>query len=577
MKKIYALIVVCCSVMQLMAQCPPTTAQADLDINNVRARILNGGDLWWDPVNKDPFYEVPVNSGKMALYAGSLWIGGIDPTGQLLVAAQTYRQAGANDFYAGPLSKDVITGAVSVSSTTCSQFDRIWKLNRADIISFAAGGPPTMDIIQWPGNGDVSLGQLPYLAPFFDANGDGIYNYQQGDYPYFNLANNFPIDPVTQQQVCDNYLFGDQSLWWVFNDVGGLKTETNSAAIGLEVRAQAYAYASSDEDLNNTTFYRYQIINRNNDSLNQTSVGLWCDPDLGNASDDYVGCDVGLGLGYVYNGDPDDDGGTGYGLNPPACGIDFMRGPDADANDGIDNDRDGVTDEPGEQIIMSNFQYYKNLNNQPDGNPATTDDYYQYMNSYWCDGQQVTFGGDGRNISSPATNFMFSNGSDPMFPGQTWNMLSASIQPDDMRWLQSAGHFTMGPGEVNYICSAVIWARDTAGGPLASLAKLLAADIKIQSWFDQCFTTTAVATVYTSTILNAYPNPFTQTCTIDIQKLIPGIHTVRVANLNGQIISEYKAYLNGNILSIDNIPYAGTYLVNISNGDKNYISKITKL
>jgi hypothetical protein len=44
-------------------------------------------------------------------------------------------------------------------------------------------------------------------------------------------------------------------------------------------------------------------------------------------TDDYVGCDVGLGLGYCYNGDPDDDGGGAYGLNPPAVGIDFFQGP----------------------------------------------------------------------------------------------------------------------------------------------------------------------------------------------------------------------------------------------------------
>ena len=28
--------------------CPATTAQTDLNLNNVRAHILNGGDLWWD-------------------------------------------------------------------------------------------------------------------------------------------------------------------------------------------------------------------------------------------------------------------------------------------------------------------------------------------------------------------------------------------------------------------------------------------------------------------------------------------------------------------------------------------------
>lgn len=30
----------------IMAGCSPATAQTDLDINNVRARIYTGGDMW---------------------------------------------------------------------------------------------------------------------------------------------------------------------------------------------------------------------------------------------------------------------------------------------------------------------------------------------------------------------------------------------------------------------------------------------------------------------------------------------------------------------------------------------------
>ncbi|MFT7592131.1 MAG: hypothetical protein ACI9UJ_002060 [bacterium] len=37
--------------MKFAADCDPASAQADLDINNVRTRILNGGDMWWDLSN----------------------------------------------------------------------------------------------------------------------------------------------------------------------------------------------------------------------------------------------------------------------------------------------------------------------------------------------------------------------------------------------------------------------------------------------------------------------------------------------------------------------------------------------
>lgn len=113
-------------------------------------------------------------------------------------------------------------------------------------------------------------------------------------------------------------------MWWVFNDVGGVKTETESPAIGLEIRAQAFAFRSNDE-INNMTFYKYQIVNRSFSTLNETYFGQWVDPDLGYYNDDYVGCDVNRGLGYCYNGDADDEGATGYGINPPSVGVDFSR------------------------------------------------------------------------------------------------------------------------------------------------------------------------------------------------------------------------------------------------------------
>ena len=474
---------------KVAAACPTTSAQIDLDVNQVRARVLVGGDLWWDPVGQTPYYEVPIGSNKNSIYSGALWIGGFDQSNQLLVAAQTYRQQGANDFWGGPIAKDPNTGSMSITDARCDEFDRFWAINRSDVEDFVATGKTTPNIESWPGNGNVAAGELPFLAPYFDANNDGLYNFEDGDYPYFKLDGDYPTDPVTNETVCNDYLFGDRSIWWVFNDVGASKTETNSNPIGLEIRAQAFAFNTTN-DINFMTFYKYQIINRSSNKLDSTYFGVWCDPDLGNASDDYVGCDVGLGLGYVYNGDPDDDGGGGYGLNPPAVGIDFFQGPLADPGDGIDNNRDGRVDEPGEQITMSRFVYYENTNNIPTGNPAVTDDYYEYLSGSWLDGQAITYGGNGRGTGTGATTtpceFMFPNNTDPNF-STPWSMVTASIQPTDMRWLQSAGIFTLQPGAVNYITTGVVWGRATSGGPLASVSVIKRADDLAQRLFNNCF------------------------------------------------------------------------------------------
>ena len=115
-------------VISLQAQnCEQATAQIDLDINNVKARLLVGGDLWWD--GDDGKYIIPKpaegESEISALFMGALWLGGYDPGGILKVAAQTYGTANGNtDYWPGPLTE--------IGTTTpndCTNFDRFWSTN----------------------------------------------------------------------------------------------------------------------------------------------------------------------------------------------------------------------------------------------------------------------------------------------------------------------------------------------------------------------------------------------------------------------------------------------------------------
>ena len=216
--------------------------------------------------------------------------------------------------------------------------------------------------------------------------------------------------------------------------------------------------------------------------LNDTYFGQWVDPDLGYYLDDYVGCDVSLGLGFCYNGDAEDEGANGYGFNPPAIGVDFFQGPLADPLDGIDNNRDGTIDEPGEQIIMSKFVYFNN-DATVTGNPNSGTDFYNYLQGIWKDNVPMTFGGDGHGggIGSTTTecNFMFPGTSDDAFIGQEWTELTAGNIPADRRFVQSAGPFTLQPGAVNEITTGVVWARAKSGGQTASVQLLKIYDLSL--------------------------------------------------------------------------------------------------
>lgn len=582
MKYIYIFFIVCLvNVTIAVAQtgCPRTTAQVDLSVNNVRARLLVGGDLWWDPINIKAIYEVPNGSGISSIWSGSIWIGGIDPGGQLKVAAQMYRQNGANDFWAGPISKAPF-GTLSIDTARCNQFDRFWQINRSDVQNFVAGGIASPDMISWPGNGYVANGELPNLAPFFDANNDGIYDSFTGDYPNFNLSNSYPANPSGSGSNCTSYLMGDQSIWWVFNDIGNIKTETNSLPIGIEIRAQAFAYASADTSINNTTFYKYEIVNRSNDSLNNSYTGIWCDVDLGDAGDDYIGCDVGLHLGYVYNGRDTD---SYYGVNPPALGIQFLQGPYADAFDGIDNNLNNIIDESNEECLFSKFDFYQPNNGSISGYPAVTDDYYDLLSGHWLNGQTITYGGDGKGGGIGATSnpcsYMFPGTSDFTSPGSAnWTMPNSGILPDDLRFIMSEGKCSMAPGEVNYMSDAVIWTRADSGGALASLNALKQAASEIQTFFSTCFTTVGLNELNSNHEMVCFPNPFHDKINIFVPGLQVGNFSMQLFNTKGQLITNTYSVKEGNIIIETNNFAVGTYIVavKLTNG-KSFSQKLLKL
>ncbi len=533
------------------AGCSAGAGFAFLDINNIRCRINTGGDMWW---NFDAAqYYVPATTLKTSMFSGSLWIGGLDVNGQLKLAAQRYRQVGI-DYWPGPLSID---GTASIDEETCAQYDKLFKMTRAEVDEYLAWWNSEnkadefpdytipQSILDWPAHGDVSKYQSYYLAPFYDNDGDGDYDPANGDYPYYDIDNSLchtqtptmdaeyyhPDIPDNWKYgiLADQVIKGDQTLWWVFNDKGNVHTETTGAAIGMELRGQVFGFSTNDE-VNNMTFYSYEIINRSTFTLTSTYFSQWVDTDLGYAHDDFVGCDVGRGLGYCYNGLAID--GTGqpeaYGIQPPAIGVDFFQGPYMDP-DGIDNPKytyvtdpvtgdtieaiqicdvsinginfgDGIID--NERFGMRRFVYHNNTGG-PQGDPHIAPEYYNYLRGIWKDNTKMQYGGNAHfpDADGPECDFMFPYDTDPCNwgtggqppnagwnqNGKFWSEETANNNPFDRRFMQSAGPFDLLPGAVNYITVGIPWARAVSGGPWASVELLRIVDDKCQSLFDNCF------------------------------------------------------------------------------------------
>ncbi len=507
----------------LAADCAPPASSIELDLNNVRTLVHSGGDMWWDLLGTAK-YEVPKGSGKHALYAGSLWMGGVDVNNQLKVAAVRFRQDGY-DFWPGPLT----TTTAEISPEVCQEYDKFFPITRAEVDQFVAynlsedpaseypGYVVPKSITEWPAHGDVSAGQDFNLAPYYDADGSGTYNpLDGGDYPYYDL-NPTDFDCLSEREV---KLFGDETLWWVFNDKGNIHTETQAAPIGMEIRGQAFAFATNDE-INDMTFYNYELINRGSFTLEDTYFAQWVDADLGYAQDDFVGCDVQRGLGYCYNGFAVD--GTGgpqhYGANPPAIGVDFFQGPyqDVDSTDNplynnceviLAQDQDGIVYGgigvgygdgivDNERFGMRRFVYHNN-NGTVQGDPQSGAEYYNYMKGIWRDGADMCYGGNGHPNSGcdaqVLAGYMFPGDSDPCGWGTNgaiqseWTEQTANNTPFDRRFMQSAGPFKLEPGAVNDITVGVVWARaNDASDPFESVEKMRVIDDKAQALFDNCF------------------------------------------------------------------------------------------
>jgi len=241
--------------------CQPATAQIDMDINNVRARLLTGGDVWWD-----------LNDGK--------YIVPKPPIGSGL-----YRNANGGDFFSGPLDPE--TGLTDLP--ICNDWDRFFtitgeELNKAIQLWDAIGPDGTLEcdsipenVKYWPGKDNpffeekypFSLPEGQNLGSYWDQDLSGDYDPCMGDFPIIDIRG---CEPTTRKEAIE--LVPDQMIFWIYNDSGGEHRLTRGEKIQMEVQVQAFAYATNDE-VNDMTFQRYKLLNRASEDIRNCYFAMW--------------------------------------------------------------------------------------------------------------------------------------------------------------------------------------------------------------------------------------------------------------------------------------------------------------
>jgi len=581
----------------LLAQMPDHDS---LCINNINARV-NASVTQFCRYDFAGF-EVPKFSGKNTIYLSNLWIGGLDQNEELHLAAVRYGQGPfcstahtEHDYWVGP-----VMDSTAYSVYQDSLWDHVWNLRKSEIEYHQAhwsdpGYQPIQDILSWPGNGDVSLGQAPRLAPYFDRTGDGIYNPMDGDYPLIR---------------------GDQTLFFILNDDRDFHSETWGREMKIEVHGMVYAFdIPEDSAFYNTIFLNYRIFNRSNNIYSNTYLGIYTDIDLGFCDDDYIGCDVERSMYYGYNGRPVD--GTGHQLGtyekfPPAQSVSIIGGPFMDP-DGLDNPRfdgDGAqlcnesvnginfgdTIVDNERLGMSKFVYYIN------GGPAYGDDpryareYYQNLQGIWCDSTQMIYGGNGHiNYGGygPECDFMYPGESDTLNWGVgcmppngpvDWTETTAGNNPDDRRGMGSSGPFTFQPGAVQEFDVAYVFAceYDTIHGS-GSLSKLRTYNDTIRKSFisnilpnGNSFNGLAEETSRISISVQLFPNPATDKVYLRFDPSFNESLNIRIYDETGSLMLTKKTAPVGQMIPVDISGFSsGLYLILIQTKNQTVTKKLS--
>ena len=479
------------------------------NINSWKIHMENQGFFAWNGTSHGSAGNYPKGMGSVIFAEGILWGAkvtdkyGVDASGEILTdgtGGGTPRIRVNGSMYntglkAGKVLRDATGRVLSSNYSENYRTQQIWRVRkdwntadlRGDIAILKDADPTTLTDAQ------IAAGKSQYEhdwkdwptdegAPYDDVNGDGQYTPGTWNDETAKWDGDIPGVPGA-----------DQTIWTVANDLpdeftGGATVSVSeggwgSPPIGFEIQITLWGYDFPFSNPLSSMMFKRARINYvglpggpADAKLDTVYFTQWSDPDLGTYTDDYVGSDTTLSLGYVYNGNTfDDQFFSSWGSPVPAAGYDFLEGPK------IDTDGDGTKETT---LGMTSFVYFAAGSSVSD--PSTkvyvgTLQWFNLMEGFLPRPEYPTQQPFVDPITGLPEKFVLAG--DPP-SGQGW-IDGIILPPGDRRLVMNTGPFEMVIGDTQDVVVGLIGGM--GGDNLSSITVLKYNDIFAQFAYDNDF------------------------------------------------------------------------------------------
>lgn len=428
------------------------TSYTLLNIGNYSYWLANDGLSAHHPVTWDAGGIYPRGTARVIYRDGLIWSGYVqDPN-----PAKPKLRAGGQMYATGTVPGRIISPGVAQDPNdpaariyrirrdyqTVSdeelRFDAAEQFYNGDISQVTQGD---IDGIRAQYATDWSEWPVDWGAPFYDRNGNGLYEPAQGETP--GLAN------------------ADQAAWFVCNDLneGAVASLFGSPSIGLELQVTVWGYNLPNSPLRQAVFKRYRLLNKSGFAIDSMFIGQWSDLDIGGYTDDFAGCDTLLDLGYAYSAYPIDYDFDQFDLPPSAAGYILLR---------------GAVEPSSSSTFMTSCIYFPYYPYYPDyGEYEYTLWLYNFLRGYHGGSDIINpvpfITGAGPTAGQPTK---FPLAGDPVSGTGDVDGQGTNLPPADRRILLDSGPFTMQPGDTQEVIVAFVGGNRLNGDNLTSVAEL---------------------------------------------------------------------------------------------------------